>query len=51
MARTFRSFSASIGKGRDSPGYIRDFVGRIALMFLSTNDVPTNIFGDTLETI
>lgn len=51
MACTFRSLCASIGQGRESTGYINDFVVSISLIFLSMNVVPTNIFGSKLEKI
>lgn len=41
MARQFLSLWVSIVSGRESTGYISDFVRMITLIFLSMNDVPT----------
>lgn len=42
IENTCRWLCASSGRGRESIGYINDFVGKIAFIFLLINDVPTN---------
>lgn len=50
ISKHFCSLFSSIGSGLDSVGQINDFVGRIAIMFMSMNDLPTKLLDGMFQT-